>query len=98
MDTICAASRRSSVAPGAQQQDRPLVEALFAWLEEQLARLPGGSPTAQAIRYALNHRDGLARFPDDGRIELDNNIVERAIRPLSRQCYFVAPPEHGIAS
>ena len=65
-----------------QAKSRPLVEALFAWFEEQLARLPGGSPTAKAIRYALNHREGLVRFLDDGRIELDTNIVERAIRPM----------------
>ncbi|HYI83281.1 MAG TPA: hypothetical protein VEX11_08755, partial [Acetobacteraceae bacterium] len=37
-------------------------EGLFAWLSAQLARLPGGSPTAKAIRYPLNHRDGLVRF------------------------------------
>ena len=65
-----------------QSRSRPLVEDLFAWLEQQLARLPGGSPTAGAIRYALNHRDGLVRFLSDGRIELDTNTVERAIRPL----------------
>jgi IS5 family transposase len=34
-------------------KSRPLVEDLFTWLEAQLARLPGGSPTAKAIRYAL---------------------------------------------
>lgn len=67
---------------GRQEQSRPLVEDLFAWLSAQLARLPGGSPTAQAIRYALNHRGGLVRFLDDGRVELDNNAVERAIRPI----------------
>jgi hypothetical protein len=37
---------------------------------------------AEDIRYALNHWDGLTRFLDDGRIELDSNIVERSIRPL----------------
>ncbi len=65
-----------------QARSKPLVEALFTWLEAQLARLPGGSPTAQAIRYALNHRNDLVRFLDDGRIEPDTNVVERAIRPL----------------
>jgi len=38
---------------------------------------------AQAIRYALNHWDGLSRFLDDGRFELDTNIVERAMRPVA---------------
>jgi hypothetical protein len=65
-----------------QAKSRPLAEDLFTWLAAQLARLPGGSPTAKAIRYALNHRDGLALFLEDGRVELDTNTVERAIRPL----------------
>ena len=82
-----------------QARSRPLVEDLFAWLEAQLARLPGGSPTAQAIRYALNHREGLVRFLDDGRIEADTNTVERAIRPicLSRKNALFASGDDGGA-
>jgi len=82
-----------------QAKSKPLVEALFAWLEEQLARLPGGSPTAKAIRYSLNHREGLCRFLDDGRIELDTNVVERAIRPvcLSRKNSLFASGDDGGA-
>jgi transposase len=53
-----------------QERSQPVVEDLFAWLTAQLARPPSGSPTAQAIRYALNHREGLVRFLEDGRIEL----------------------------
>jgi transposase len=91
--------------PAAERQaaraarSRPLVEALFAWLELQLARLPGSSPTAEAIRYALNHRDGLLRFLDDGRIEADTNTVERAIRPicLSRKNALFASGDDGGA-
>jgi transposase len=82
-----------------QARSRPLVEDLFAWLTTQLARLPSGSPTAQAIRYALNHRDGLVRFLEDGRIELDTNTVERAIRPicLSRKNALFASGDDGGA-
>ncbi|MBV9778222.1 MAG: transposase, partial [Acetobacteraceae bacterium] len=65
-----------------QAQSRPLVLELRAWFERQLAKLPGRGPTAGAIRYALNHWDGLVRFLDDGRIEPDTNTVERAIRPV----------------
>jgi len=84
---------------GRQAQSGPLVKALFAWLSEELARLPGGSPTAGAIRYAINHRDGLVRFLDDGRIDLDNNTVERAIRPicLSRKNALFASGDDGGA-
>jgi transposase len=80
-----------------QARSQPLVADLFAWLEQQLARLPGGSPTAKAIRYALNHRDGLERFLEDGRVELDSNVVERAIRPLclSRKNALFASGDDG---
>jgi len=66
-----------------QQHSRPLVEAMHAWLTEQLSRLSGRAALAQAIRYALNHWIGLTRFLDDGRFELDTNIVERAMRPVA---------------
>ena len=64
-----------------QQRSRPLIEAMQAWLEETLGRISGRSPLAQAIRYALNHWSGLILFLDDGRLELDTNTVERAMRP-----------------
>jgi transposase len=80
-----------------QARSQPLVADLFAWLEQQLTRLPGSSPTAEAIRYALNHRDGLERFLEDGRVEMDSNIVERAIRPLvlSRKNALFASGDDG---
>jgi transposase len=82
-----------------QERSRPLVEDLFTWLSAQLARLPGSSPTAEAIRYVLNHREGLVRFLEDGRIELDTNTVERAIRPicLSRKNALFASGDDGGA-
>jgi transposase len=68
---------------GRQQCSRPLVEAMHAWLTEQLERLFGRSTLAAAIRYALRHWPGLILFLDDGRLELDTNTVERAIRPVT---------------
>ena len=65
-----------------QERARPLVADLFTWLDLQLGRVPGRSTTAAAIRYALNHRESLTRFLDDGRVDLDTNTVERAIRPI----------------
>ena len=37
---------------------------------------------ANALRYGVNHWDGLCRFLDDGRIEIDSNTVERSIRGI----------------
>jgi transposase len=65
-----------------QQRSKPLVLELKTWFAQQLARVSGKSLIAEAIRYALNHWDGLTRFLDDGRIELDTNAVERSIRPI----------------
>jgi transposase len=66
-----------------QMHSRPLVEAMRTWLTEQLGRISGRSTLAQAIRYALNHWDGLVLYLDDGRLELDTNTVERAMRPVA---------------
>jgi transposase len=80
-----------------QQKTKPLAEALRAWLEKTLAQVAAGSSIAQAIRYALNRWDGLVRFLDDGRIEIDSNTVERAMRPiaLSRKNALFAGSDEG---
>jgi transposase len=66
-----------------QLRSRPQVEELHLWLQDQLPRLPGWSDLAKAMRYALRHWDGLILFLDDGRLEMDTNVVERAIRPVT---------------
>jgi transposase len=80
-----------------QAISRPLVEAFHAWLETQLPRLPQSGKLAEAIRYALSRWTGLTRFLDDGRIELDTNPVERAIRPvaLGRKNHLFAGSDRG---
>jgi len=95
--------RRSAASPpdvrraARQARSKPLVEALFTRLETQLARLPGRGPTAEKIRYALNHRADLERFLDDGRLDIDSNVVERCIRPLvlSRKNALFASGDDG---
>jgi transposase len=61
---------------------RPLIDMMKPWLEIELGRVPPAGPLAEAIRYALARWPALTRFLDDGRIELDNNPVERASRDL----------------
>ncbi|MGY3608234.1 MULTISPECIES: IS66 family transposase [unclassified Bradyrhizobium] len=76
---------------------KPIVEALHSWLEAHLPRLPATSTLAEAIRYALSRWEGLTRFLQDGRIELDTNPVERAIRPvaLGRKNHLFAGSDGG---
>ena len=66
-----------------QLRSRPLVEDLHLWLQDHLPRVPGWSDLAKAMRYALRHWDGLILYLDDGRLEMDTNAVERAIRPVT---------------
>jgi len=76
---------------------RPVVEALRSWLADQLQQVPPRGGLAEAIRYALARWPALCRFLEDGRIELDNNPVERAIRPvaLGRKNHLFAGSDGG---
>jgi transposase len=76
---------------------KPMIDALRPWLEAKLAAVSGKSTIAEAIRYALSRWDGLIRFLDDGRIEIDSNVVERAIRPiaLGRKNHLFAGSDGG---
>ncbi len=80
-----------------EAESRPLIEAMKPWLEDQLRRVPPRGGLAEAIRYALARWPALRRFLDDGRIELDTNPVERAIRPvaLGRKNHPFAGSEGG---
>jgi transposase len=80
-----------------QLRSKPLVDNLQAWLTVQLSRVPKGSPISDAIRYGLNHWQGLGRFLDDGRIEIDSNTVERSIRGviLNRKNALFAGSDEG---
>ena len=77
--------RRSAAAilPDVSRRDRSaaIVADLFKLWETELPRISGKSKLAEAIRYATSRREALGRFLLDGRVEIDSNIVERAIRP-----------------
>ena len=81
-------------------RSRPIVEALHVWLHDHLGRVSAASALAKAIRYAIRHWDGLGVFLDDGRVEMDTNVVERAIRPnaLTRKNALFAGSDGGARS
>ncbi len=66
-----------------QEKSRPILDAFEPWLRAKLELISQKTKLAEAIRYALSRWQGLTRFIDDGRIEIDNNTVERAIRPIT---------------
>jgi transposase len=66
-----------------QDTSRPILDAFEPWLRTKLGLISQKTKLAEAIRYALSRWAGLTRFIDDGRIEIDSNIVERSIRPIA---------------
>lgn len=85
-----------------QAESVPLIEKFYKRLTEISAErvvLPS-SLIAKAIGYAINQREALSRFTTDGRLEIDNNCAENAIRPLAlgrKNFLFVGSPRGGKA-
>ena len=73
---------------------------LNTWLQERLDVLPG-SPLGKAIGYTLDNWGPLSAYLDDARIPIDNNAVERAIRPIAqgrKNWLFMGSPRGGRAA
>ncbi|TPK62434.1 IS66 family transposase, partial [Mesorhizobium sp. B2-4-15] len=66
-----------------QERSASLIADLEPWLREKLGLISQKTKLAEAIRYTLSRWEGLSRFLDDGRIEIDSNTVERSIRPIA---------------
>ena len=66
-----------------QAEATPRVDAFGDWVEENRARVSAKSALGQALRYIFKLWDGLCLFLEDGRVEMDTNAVERAIRPIA---------------
>jgi transposase len=65
-----------------QKLSQPKVTAYFAWSEQQLLLIPGKSDLAKAFRYGLSRQDAFSLLRTDGRVVIDNNPAERALRPI----------------
>jgi transposase len=79
------------------ERSRPLLDAMKTWFTQTLEKISQKSETAKAIRYALTRWEALGRYCDDGRIEIDNNAAERALRcvALGRKNYLFAGSDAG---
>jgi hypothetical protein len=76
-----AAAAPTNVAPSGNRKAGRSSTPLNRGLRAKLGLISQKSKLAEAIRYALSRWEGLTHFIDDGRVELDNNTVERSIRP-----------------
>lgn len=88
--------------PDERQQIRatragPLLDSLQAWFKESLTKLSKKSEVTAAIHYALGRWPQLLRYIHDGRLEIDNNAAERALRAvaLGRKNYLFAGSDAG---
>ncbi len=72
--------------PAGERKDRrqlsvkPLVEAYFVWVRENLPKVPQKSKTWEGFNYSLNQEKYLKVFLDDGEVPMDNNAAEQSIR------------------
>ena len=65
-----------------QQHAKPILEKLRSWLDNSLPNVPPSSATGKALNYLHKEWSKLTRYLDDGRLVIDNNQAENAIRPF----------------
>ncbi len=84
-----------------QKQATPRLADFRSWLDSQQAEQGGPvlpkSPMGQAIQYALNQWDALCVFTTDGRLAIDNNVSENALRRVAvgRKNWLFAGSDNG---
>jgi len=80
-----------------QEKSRPLLDKFHEWLCEQKDTVLPKSPMGEAIDYALGQWAALTRYLEDGRLDIDNNAVERELRPIAvgRKNYLFLGSDQG---
>lgn len=80
-----------------QQKSKPLMDSYKVWLESTVDKVPPKNPLRAAINYSLNNWSELTRYLDDGRLDIDNNACERAMKPFAvgRKNWLFAGNEVG---
>jgi hypothetical protein len=84
-----------------QEHVRPLVDSFFVWAKATLAITTERGLVATALGYAVRQEAALRRFLEDGRLRLDNNGAERALRPIAsgrKAWLFCGSDDHASAA
>ncbi len=81
-----------------ERHARPILDEIKSWLEQALPQVPPQSTTGQALHYLHNEWGKLIRYLDDGRLEIDNNLAENAIRPfvIGRKNWLFSDSVRGV--
>jgi len=66
-----------------QEKARPVLEKMEQWLKDHLMEVPPKSALGMAIAYTLNLWSRLILYIEDGRFQIDNNLIENSIRPVA---------------
>jgi len=83
-----------------QEESKPVLDLFRKWLDENLAKVPPKSQLGMALHYAHTEWEYLIRYVEDGRLKIDNNFVENAIRPfaIGRKNWLFSATEAGAKS
>lgn len=83
-----------------EKKARPLLETMRSWLDAVLPAVPPESLTGKALYYLHHQWPKLIRYLEDGRLSIDNNTVENAIRPfvMGRKAWLFSDTVHGAQS
>jgi hypothetical protein len=83
-----------------QEKAKPLLESLKTYLTEKEKNTLPQSTLGRAIQYTLSHWEGLMNYLTDGRLEIDNNRAERAVKPfaLGRKNWLFSDTVTGVES
>jgi transposase len=107
IDAIFAADRELADLPPIQRKARrdatvrPLVDTFFAWARAEYEKLPNRGLVATALGYSVRQERPLRGFLEDGRLRMENNAAERAIRPVAlgrRAWLFYGSDDHAGAA
>ena len=107
IDAIFAADKKlADLAPTQRkarrdEMVRPLVDRFFDWARAEKAKLEGRGLVATALGYSVRHEQALRRFLDDGRLRMDNNPAENALRivAVGRKAFlFYGSDDHATAA
>jgi len=77
---------------------QPIFDEMRTWLEIALPQVPPKNATGKALHYLHSQWDKLTRYLDDGRLEIDNNLCENAIRPfvIGRKAWLFSDSVAGV--
>ena len=80
-----------------QEHARPIVDQIRDWLNESVGSVPPKSLTGKALGYLDKQWPKLVRYLEDGRVRMDTNLVENAIRPfvIGRKNWMFADTVRG---